>query len=72
MNKLQGIFNTTDDSNTGYFIEVDLRYPDIIKEKSKNFSLCPEKKNIHTDKYKDSEYMKQIKPKNYTKSKKLL
>ena len=37
MNKLQEILNTPDDSDTGYFIEVDLRYPDRIKEKTKNF-----------------------------------
>ena len=72
MNWLEEILNTPDDSDIGYFIEVGLRYPDNIKEKTKNFPLCPENKIIHKDKYNDNEYMKQIKPKNYAKSKKLI
>ena len=40
MNILQEILNTPDDSDTGYLIEVVLRYPDIIKEKTMNFSFC--------------------------------
>ena len=38
-NKLEGILNTTDDISTGYFIEVELKYPDSFKEKIKNFHL---------------------------------
>ena len=71
-NWLVEILNTPDDSDIGYFIEVDLRYPDNIKEKTKNFPFCPENKIIHKDKYNDNDYMKQIKPKNYVKSKKLI
>ena len=37
--KLEDILNTTDDSDIGYFIEVDLKYPDNIKE-NKTFSVC--------------------------------
>ena len=70
MNKLQEILNTPDDIDIGYFIEVDLKYPDNIKEKTKNFPFCPENKNIPEEKYND--YMNKIKPKNYTKSKKLI
>ena len=33
--KLEGILNTPDDSVIGYFIEVDLTYPDNMKEKEK-------------------------------------
>ena len=55
--------NTPDDSDIGYFIEADLRYPDNIKEKTKNFPFAPENKIIHKDKYNDNDYMKQIKPK---------
>ena len=62
MKWLEEILNTPDDSDIGYFIEVDLRYPDNIK-KTKNFPVCPENKIIHKDKYNDNEYMKQIKPK---------
>ena len=34
--KLVDILNTPDDSDIGYFIEVDLTYSDKIKEKTKN------------------------------------
>ena len=72
MNWLEEILNTPEDSVIGYFIEVDLRYPDDIKEKTKTFPYCPEIKIIHKDKYNDNEYMKQIRPKNFAKSKKLI
>ena len=70
MNWLEGILNTPDDNEIGYFLEVDLKYPDNIKEKTKLFSFCPENKKIEPDKYND--YMNKIKPKNYTKSKMLI
>ena len=69
-NWLVEILNTTDDNEIGYFLEVDLKYPGNIKEKTKNFPLCPENKKIDHDKYND--YMKKIKPNSYTKSKKLI
>ena len=34
---LEDILNTPDDSDIGYFIEVDLIYPNNIKEKTNNF-----------------------------------
>ena len=43
MNKLEEVLYTPDDGDTGYFIEVDLRCPDYIKEKAKNFPFCLEK-----------------------------
>ena len=70
MNWLKEILNTPGDSDVGYFLEVDLKYPNNIKEKTKNFPFCPENKKIDPDKYND--YMKNMKPKNHTKSKKLL
>ena len=70
MDRLEEILNTPDDSDIGYFVEVDLKYPDEIKQKTKIFPFCPENKVIPTDKYND--YMNKIKPKNYTKSKKLI
>ena len=70
MSKVEEIFNTTDDSDIGYFIEVDLRYPDNIEEKTTNFPFCSENEIIPKDKY--IEYMKKIKPKNYLNAKKLL
>ena len=42
MNKLDEILNTPNDSDIGYFIEVDLKFPDNIKQKSIIFPFCPE------------------------------
>ena len=67
---LEKILNTPNDNEIGYFLEVDLKYPDNIKEKTKYFPFCPESKKINPNKY--NEYMKSIKPENYTKSKKLI
>ena len=68
--KLEDILNTPDDSDIGYLIEVDLKYPDNIKEKTKNFPFCPENKKIILDKFGD--YMKEIKPDTYTQTSKLI
>ena len=68
MNKLEEILNTLDDSDIRYFIDVDLRYPDNLRGKTKSFPFCPEKTIIHKDKYND--YMKKKKSKIYTKAKK--
>ena len=70
VNKVDENLNTPDDSVIGYFVEIDLRYPDDIKEKTKSFPFAPEIKIISDDKYND--YMKQIEPKNFIKSKNLL
>ena len=67
---LEELLNTPGDNEIGYFIEVDLKCPDNIKEKTKNFSFCRENKKNNPNKYND--YMNNIKPKNYTKSKKLI
>ena len=67
---LEEILNFPDDSDIGYFVEVDLRYLNDKKEKTRNFSFAPENKVIHKDKYND--YMKTIKPKNCTKFKKII
>ena len=64
------ILNTPDDADIGYFLEVDLKCPDNIKQKTKFFSFCPENKKINPNEY--NEYMNTIKPENYTKSKKLI
>ena len=44
--KLEVILNTPDDIDIGYFIEVNLKYPDNIKEKTKNFPFAPVKKKL--------------------------
>ena len=49
---------------------MNLKHPDNTKEKTKHFPLCPENKKNKPDEYND--YMKKIKPKNYTTPKKLL
>ena len=53
MNWLEEILNTPDDNDIGYFLEADLKYPDNIKEKTKNFPFCPDNKKIIPDKYND-------------------
>ena len=67
---LEEILNTSDDNEIGFFIEVDLKYPDDTKEKTKNFPFCPENKKDNPNKFND--YMNKKKPMNYTKSKKLI
>ena len=69
-NWLDEVLNTPDDADIGYFVEVDLKYPGNRKEKTKNFPFCPVNKKINPHKYND--YMNKIKPKTYTKSKKLI
>ena len=67
---LDEIINTPDDNENGYFLEVDLKNPDNIKKKTKNFPFCPENKKINPNKYND--YMNNIKPQIFSKSKKLI
>ena len=43
---LEDISSTPDNIDTGYFIEVDLRYTDNIKEKTKHFPFAPENKKM--------------------------
>ena len=59
--------NTPDDNEIGYFSEVDLKYPDIIKEKTKNFAFGPVNQKSNPDDFSD--YMKTIKPDAYTQKK---
>ena len=67
---LEDILNTPDDSNIGYFIEVDLTYPNNLKEKTKNFPFCSENKKINPHDFND--YMKEIKPDTYIQSSKFI
>ena len=68
--ELEDILNTPDDSDIGYFIEVDLRYPDNIKWKTKNFQFASVNKKINPDDFND--YMKEIRPDTYVQSSKLM
>ena len=69
MDELEEILSTPDDNDICYFVEVDLKYPDNTKEKTKHFPFFPEIKKTNPEKY--SEYLKKIKPKNYITSRKL-
>ena len=51
--KLEKVINTRDDSDIGYFVEVDLIYPDNIKEKTKHFSFAPLNKKILPDDFSE-------------------
>ena len=68
--KLEDILNSPDDSDIGYFIEVDLKYPDNIKEKTKNFPFAPVNKKVNPDNFFDN--MKEIKPDAFIQNKKLI
>ena len=70
MNKLEGISNTPDANDAAYFIEVDLKHPDKRKAETIIFPFAPGIKFI--DKDINNDYMKKIKPKKYTKTKKLI
>ena len=37
---LESILSTPDDSDIGYFIEVDIKYPDKMNEKRKKLPIC--------------------------------
>ena len=67
--KSEDILNTTDDTGIGYFIEVDLKYPDNIKAKTKHVPFAPVNKKSNPDYF--SVYMKEIIPDTYTQNKKL-
>ena len=67
---LEDIINTPDDNDIGYFVEVDLKYPDNIKEKTKKFPFAPVNKKINPDNYID--YMKEIRPDTNVQTKKLI
>ena len=43
----------------GYFVEVDLKYPDKKKEKTKNSAFCPEYKKCNKNVFCD--YLKKKK-----------
>ena len=66
---LEEILNTPDDSDIGYFLEVDLEYPYNIRDKTRHFPFAPENKSISKDDF--GPYMKSVMPKNYVSFKKL-
>ena len=68
--KLEDTLNTPDIKHIDFFLEVDLKYSDNIKEKTKNFPLAPENKKNSADDFSD--YMKEIIPDTYTQNKKMI
>ena len=64
--KLEENINIPYDSDIGYFSEVDLTYPDNIKEKTKSLPFAPVNKKINSDDFSD--YLKTIKPDTYTQT----
>ena len=64
------ILNTPDDSDIGYFLEVDLEYPYNIRDKTRHLPFAPENKSISKDDF--GPYMISIMPKNYVSHKKLI
>ena len=68
--ELEDILNNPDDSDIWYFIEVGLKYPDNIKEKTRHFPFAPVNKKTNLDDLTD--YMKTIMPDTYTQTKKLI
>ena len=43
---LEVLLSTSDESDIGYFIEVDLSYPNIIRQKTEHFRFAPEYKKL--------------------------
>ena len=68
--ELEDILNTPDDSDIGYFIEVDLKYSGNIKEKTRNFPFAPMNKKINPDNFSD--YVKEIIHDTHIQNKKLI
>ena len=50
MKKLEKFLNTPHDSDVGYFLDIDIKYPDKIKEKTKKFPFASETKVLPNDK----------------------
>ena len=67
---LEDLLNTADDSDTGYFVEVDLPHPDTIKEKTTNFPFAPVNRKTNTDVFSD--YMKKIEPDTFNQTERLI
>ena len=66
----EDILNTSDDNEYGYFIECYLEYPVEIKEKTKNFLLCPHQTKADPNLF--SKYMNCVNQPNYKPTEKLI
>ena len=70
MNKLEETINTSVHSDIVYFVEVALGYPDNLKEKQSIVRFVRENKVFKKRKY--NVFMNKIKPKGFSKTKKLI
>ena len=68
--KLEDLLSTPDDDDIRYFVEVNLKYSNNIKQKTKHFPFAPVNKKTNPDGFSD--YMKEIIPDTYTQNKKLM
>ena len=68
--KLEDKLITPDDIDIGYFIGVDLKFSDNLKEKTINSTFAPVNKKINPDDFSD--YMKETKPETYNQTTKLI
>ena len=68
--KLEEILINPDDSDIGYFIEVDIKYSDNKKNETKNFPFAPVNRKINPDNFND--YTKEVEPDTYAQTKKLI
>ena len=68
--KFEEFLNTPHDSDIGYFVQIDLIYPDNIKQKTKNFPFAPVDKKTNPDDFSD--YLNKILPDTYTQTKRLI
>ena len=64
---MESILNIPHDNDFGFFLEVELLYPNIIGEKTNNFPFSPENETVSKSTF--SEKMEK-KPKNYKPHKK--
>ena len=68
--KSEEILNAPHDSDIGCFVEVDIKYLDEIKEKTKFFEFCPEKRISPQDKFNNNTI--EMKPCNITENRKII
>ena len=68
--KLEDKLISPDDSDIGYFVEIDILYHDNVKETTKNFPFCPENTISRLEKLAPNK--NQNKAKTYTQSNKLI
>ena len=67
---LEDILNTPDESDLGYFVEVNLKYLDNVRQKTNNSPFSPMNEKIDPDDFTD--YMKENIPDIYRQNKKLI